>query len=157
MKRRRWRKSALHDHSIALAGVIVAGSAVNVVTFAAALQISARNRERELICQHAIFFSCVEQFIEPQLPARHRPRHWLPLRAPIPEEIRRLVRQVFWLDVHIQPASGDEHRDQTRACNPAPSCDKCGELSSTLQSQTLRAVAIPRETPSFLPDQTSGP
>src|SRR5215831_9517029 len=47
VKRRRMRESALNDHAIAAAGIIVAGRAINVVALAPALQVCARDRERE--------------------------------------------------------------------------------------------------------------
>ena len=64
---------------------------------------------------NSIFSAREHQLIHAQLPASHSSRYRLALRAAIAKEIRRLIRQIFRLHVHIEPATEEQHRDRAHA------------------------------------------
>ena len=73
----------------------MAGRAIDVEAFASTLEIRAGDRERELVCFHAVHLTCVEQLVRAQLPARDGSFHRLALGAAVSEEIRWLVWQIL--------------------------------------------------------------
>src|SRR5580704_13437396 len=115
MERRRRRESALHDQPLAAARIIVASSAIDVVTLASSLQICARHRKGEFIGDHPIHFAGIEQFVRTELPARHGTGNNRALRAAIIEEIAWFVRKIFWLYMHVEPAADQQQGNSAEA------------------------------------------
>ena len=113
--RGRRRKSALHHDALAAAGVIVAGRAIDVVALASAFEICARDREGELVRDHAIFFSGVEKFVQAQLAARYGAGNHGALAAAVVEEGGGLVGQVLGLLVHVHAATCQQQRHRAQA------------------------------------------
>src|SRR5580700_4218606 len=95
MERGRRRKTALHDHSISVAGVIVARRTVDVVSLAAATQVGGSDGEREEIGGHAIDSAGVEELVRTQLTARHGTLDDRPFGTAIGKEGARVFRNVL--------------------------------------------------------------
>ena len=110
--RRRALKSALHNHSIAIAQPGMAGSAINVKALAATIQHFLGDRKRHVVARVFPNFSGVEISVLIELAAGHRAFNRRTRRAQVGIEITFGQRLEPRLVVHILAATGQGQNTQ---------------------------------------------
>src|SRR5690348_2977426 len=162
--RRRLLKSAQHNHSVTLPVVAMARRTINVEALLPARQIRSGNGEGKYVRRRPVDCSLIHQLVRTQFAARNRPGNLRALRASIAEKSSRLIRQIFWLDVHIQSATACEHSHGERGKREHPnprSRYACAlprpvfECAFTFQFHTLHASQALPEIAAFRPNRNA--
>src|SRR5262249_20086587 len=116
---RRPAVTALHDHAVAVAGLSVAGRAVDPIALLAAREQVGGDRQRRRLHGLAVRLAGVEDRVFLEVAARDGAFDERRGRAPVAEEVGERVRLVARLVVHVLAAGRHGTREQ-RGHDEAP-------------------------------------